>query len=222
MRSVIVAALFLACAASGMRTIGHAQVKSATAAPSFCNGINCPKFQTLKTCSGFEIRKYPREQWVGSNWYGPGYTAFDKSGGEGFQKGFSYISGANVGNKKIDMTCPVLTKVEAGAGPNCNTSLTVAFFIPFKYQGTAPAPTNPNTFLFEQEELTVAVASFGGYTNDFKTEVAPKLKELGTSLMAANITFSQKDFWVADYDSPFRIFDRHNEVWFAVPADSQC
>lgn len=50
------------------------------------------------------------------------------------QKLFGYISGGNAANAKIDMTAPVLTKVEPGQGPTCESTFTVSFYNPYKYQ----------------------------------------------------------------------------------------
>ena len=102
-------------------------------APKFCNGLNCPEFTTLQQCNGFEIRKYKDAQWVGSEYTYPGPSDWSKFTSEGFNKGFKYISGANVASEKIDMTCPVLTKIVPGAGPNCNTTFTESFYVPYKY-----------------------------------------------------------------------------------------
>jgi hypothetical protein len=50
------------------------------------------------------------------------------------QKLFNYISGANSANAKIEMTAPVLTKIEPGQGPACNSAFTMSFYQPWKYQ----------------------------------------------------------------------------------------
>jgi hypothetical protein len=51
-----------------------------------------------------------------------------------FMKLFDYISGGNSGKTKIPMTGPVLTKIEPGQGPNCESTFTMSFYNPYTYQ----------------------------------------------------------------------------------------
>lgn len=51
-----------------------------------------------------------------------------------FMKLFDYISGANSAKAKIPMTAPVLTKIEPGQGPNCESTFTMSFYNPYNYQ----------------------------------------------------------------------------------------
>jgi len=50
------------------------------------------------------------------------------------QKLFNYISGGNSAKEKIEMTALVLTKIEPGKGPTCNSTFTMSFYQPWKYQ----------------------------------------------------------------------------------------
>jgi len=188
--------------------------------PAFCNGIDCPQFTTICSNSKFEIRNYPVAEWVSISFEGPGTSDFDSATQHGFDALFDYITGANAAGAKIDMTAPVKTRVIPGRGPNCNTTFTVSFFVPFKYQGKAPAPTNPLVSLTQSTtNLTVAVGSFGGYVLGWQETIAPQLLALGLSLTAAGIEFNQTVEWTAGYNDPFTIFNRHNEVWYPVVGD---
>lgn len=51
-----------------------------------------------------------------------------------FMKLFDYISGGNSAKAKIPMTAPVLTKIEPGQGPNCESTFTMSFYNPYNYQ----------------------------------------------------------------------------------------
>ena len=50
------------------------------------------------------------------------------------QRLFDYIGGKNEPNVKLNMTAPVVTKVEHGDGPFCKSNFTVSFFVPFADQ----------------------------------------------------------------------------------------
>lgn len=51
-----------------------------------------------------------------------------------FMKLFEYISGGNSRQAKIPMTAPVLTKIEPGQGPNCESTFTMSFYNPYAFQ----------------------------------------------------------------------------------------
>jgi hypothetical protein len=51
-----------------------------------------------------------------------------------FMKLFDYISGGNSAKTKIPMTAPVVTKIEPGQGPNCESTFTMSFYNPYSYQ----------------------------------------------------------------------------------------
>jgi hypothetical protein len=160
---------------------------------------------------------------VSIDYQGPGTSDFEHAEHDAFQHLFDYITGANAAGAKIDMTAPVNDRIVPGAGPNCNTTFTISFFIPFKYQGTAPKPTNPRVYIREQKNVTVAVRSFGGFVVDWSLSIVPELLELGLALSEAGIPFKQTEEWVAQYNDPFTIFNRHNEVWYEVDANtSKC
>lgn len=56
------------------------------------------------------------------------------------QRLFDYIGGQNEPGVKINMTAPVVTKVEHGDGPFCKSNFTVSFFVPFAEQVTGASP----------------------------------------------------------------------------------
>ncbi len=131
---------------------------------------------------------------------------------------FRYISGTNAQQQKIEMTAPVLTKVVPGQGPTCNSSFTTMFYNPYKYQkpgSDAPSPREAGVSLVMLPRMDVYVLSFSGYASgpDYRSHAA----KLINRLTAAGVAFNASGPWfVAGYDSPYTLTNRHNEVW--IPA----
>ncbi len=58
---------------------------------------------------------------------------------------------------KIPMTAPVVTEIEHGAGPDCESNFTMHFFIPFNLQSNPPAPVEAGVFIRNVPANTVIV-----------------------------------------------------------------
>jgi len=184
-------------------------------APWFCHDLNCPQF-TQTTNGGLEIRAYGDNLWSSTIVNG---TSLDDAMTTGFNRLFDYISGANEAKQKIDMTAPVLVKTTPGAGPNCASSFKVSFFVPFALQtppATPPKPTSSDVFIESIPAMTVAVAEFSGFAQQ-KTIIAKAAEE--EALVNNSTVVVKADgeaWWYAGYDPPFRLTNRHNEVFIPV------
>ncbi len=55
------------------------------------------------------------------------------------------------------MTAPVSCQIEPGAGPACESSFTVSFYIPEEHQADPPKPTDLDVFIENRKEVTVFV-----------------------------------------------------------------
>lgn len=109
------------------------------------------------------------------------------------------------------MTAPVSTKVEPGAGPNCESTFTVSFYIPPGHQENPPKPTNPDVFIENRPEMTVFVQKFGGFAND---ESWIENARILTEKLEGKQKFETGYWYTAGYNSPFQLVGRTNEVWF--------
>ena len=182
-------------------------------APWFCHGIDCPVFRPLndknETSKLWEERFYPAAEWTETYVSG---VDLDKAEGMGFQRLFQYISGANDKQQKVAMTAPVLNYITPGEGPFCEDHFNISFFVPFDLQGKVPKPTSPDVYSVQRPPMHVYVTSFGGYADADKLQSAAA--DLAGNLAMHDISFDQEHFYFAGYDSPFRVLDRHNEVWF--------
>ena len=181
-------------------------------AQSFCHHLNCPPFTVTETDGSDELRKYPLTWWVSTN-----VSSFDfnEATSTGFNRLFDYISGANSKSANIPMTTPVTTQVFPGAGPFCASTFVVSFFLPNQFQadGSAPLPTDPTVYISSIPARTLAVESFKGYANWdlIKTQAT----DLISWMSSQSLPFSPI-LTVAQYNSPFDIIDRHNEVWYEI------
>lgn len=183
-------------------------------APWFCHDLNCPMYKVVSKTSKYEIRQYEPAGWVST--LVPGID-LDKAEETGFGRLFDYISGSNKEKKKVPMTCPVTNFIQPGQGPNCENNFTISFYLPYTYQGTgtpAPIPSAADVEITHTPKLTVATIAYGGWSDDAK--VIEYAGELGNALVADKVKFDNSTYFTAGYDSPFRIFERHNEVWFKL------
>jgi hypothetical protein len=205
-----------------MRTLAFACILAAVAAaaavsapppePDFCRGLDCPTFTTVTKGSGFDIREYPEAKWTSITVQE--VSSLQTAIGTGFQAIFQYISGANSASEKIEMTAPVRVEVLAPQGPYCKANVTTSFFLPWSFQNSSNIPKANNTEVFTEDikEIKVAVLVFPGRpkTDD---DITDQVAKLGALLDTAQVAYNKDVFVYAGYDSPFRVFDRHNEVW---------
>ncbi|XP_075453938.1 heme-binding protein 2 isoform X1 [Ascaphus truei] len=120
---------------------------------------------------------------------------------------------------KIEMTAPVTTYVTPGAGPSCESTITVSFFVPPEQQADPPKPSENNICIEERAQTTVYVRSFGGFTNAAKNQ--EQLLQLSESLKRDGKLFDENVYYTAGYDSPFKLFNRHNEILRMTTLENQ-
>lgn len=171
-------------------------------------GLQNPEYFVLTRHEKYEERQYKPAKWVATTVRNVSHKA---AVNEGFMRLFNYISGDNDTKTKIDMTAPVTTWLEPGAGPNCESTFTIAFFIPSEHQASPPKPANPLVFIEDRSQFTAYVLQFGGFGTD---EIwVQKAVELGNSI-GDHSKFNDAQYYTAGYDPPFKPFNRTNEVWF--------
>ncbi len=114
------------------------------------------------------------------------------------------------------MTAPVTVDVAPGQGPTCGSNFTVSFFVSNDMDAAPPAPSSPDVFLRAAGAADVYVRAFGGWAQ--QARVVKQAAALQSELRAAGVAVPvQGGFTTAGYDSPFRVADRHNEIWVAAP-----
>ena len=109
-----------------------------------------------------------------------------------------------------------------GAGPLESQGYYVSLYLPVKFQATPPLPLPElNIMPHEFSSHCVAVREFSGFAKDDR--IVKEAEKLATSLSRspwADSTSSkgQSSYSIAQYNSPFRIVKRRNEVWVDIDA----
>lgn len=209
-------ALPLAVLALAYAVLGRLEPGSTTLhvseAPWFCHGIDCPKFTVVNTTDDYEVRYYESGVWVSTDVETYAYAIASTTG---FQRLFKYIDGGNAREEKVPMTAPVRTRIVPAAGPFCKSKFTVSFFVPFDVQKDPPKPSNPDVYINPQPAFTAFVSQFGGFAMD-DWSIGGKARALAKALDEAGVEYEADWFWYAQYDPPFRLTGRHNEVWMVA------
>ncbi|XP_056150912.1 heme-binding protein 2 [Lampris incognitus] len=175
----------------------------------FSTGLQNPKFTPGEgKGQDYEVRTYHTTKWVSTTLSG---LQLDTALNTGFRRLFNYIQGNNQDKVKVEMTAPVTCMVDPGAGPACETTFTVSFYLPEEHQANPPLPSGSDVFMENRKEFTVYVRTYGGFSNEqMKREELLKLVE---SLQRDGAAFKDKPYYTAGYDSPFKLTNRRNEVW---------
>ncbi|XP_048700362.1 heme-binding protein 2 isoform X1 [Caretta caretta] len=153
--------------------------------------LELPKWTAVPSqASDYEVRQYEPAKWVATSIKSMDY---DSAVSTGFMKLFDYIQGKNEKGMKIEMTAPVTCHVEPGAGPFCESTITVSFYIPSDHQADPPKPSESDSFIENRPETTVFVRSFGGYSSATKNQ--EELLTLAENLKRDGKVFDEKVPW---------------------------
>ncbi|KAL0967811.1 hypothetical protein UPYG_G00257410 [Umbra pygmaea] len=175
-----------------LKTIGQA---------IFSTGLQNPKFATNeeKKATDYEVRTYETTNWISTTLTGMSQDAAQSAG---FRRLFAYIQGNNHKKEKVEMTAPVTLLVDPGAGPACETTFTVSFYIPDKLQADPPQPSEPEVFLENRKEFTAFVRTYGGFSNEQKSR--EELLKLLESLQRDGMHYKDTPYyWWSGFSLPY-------------------
>lgn len=197
-------------------------VSSTCTSSSSKKTYDCPRFYEMKiNASDYTLRCYSKPyKWVSTTVEG---KASKEASTAAFWKLFSYIQGSNEEEMKITMTVPVTNSMQlADPGSNtfCKRNFTMSFFIPFKHQEDAPAPTDDDVHLSVVQPFCAYVKVYGGYSNIrmVKNNYEALVKSLKRDHLDGD--FSTDTFYTAGYNSPMEFSNRHNEIWIVSKTHS--
>jgi len=166
---------------------------------SFSQSYESHKYETLFSEDNFEVRNY--EPVLKAKTYS------GKGSNDNFGKLFRYISGYNEKNQKISMTTPVYMRQE-------NEKSMMEFVLPSKFNlENVSQPLSNQVQIYEDRGGLYASVRYSGYSNNAKRTkhrklLIQKLKELDINPLG--------DFLYLSYDSPYKFYNRRNEVVVAI------
>jgi len=150
-------------------------------------------YEVVKKFDDVEIRFYPEAAKI--------KIKSEYSRNNNFRKLFQYIAGENSRSEKIAMTTPVYMSEDKQM---------MEFVLPKEYNsGSFPTPNSQEVEAYISSPSYFAVISYGGFSNN-KKEMLYKEK-LRETLRLNNIN-SIKPTQILYYDSPYKFFNRKNEV----------
>ena len=138
-----------------------------------------------------------------------------EAGQKAFWRLFRYIQGNNEENVRIKMTVPVTMQMQPDetSGSFCKDNYTMSFFIPFKHQKDAPAPSAGDVHLTDTEPFCAYVKVYGGYSNDNRVERCYEALVAALKRDGFGDDFRTDVIYSAGYDSSMKFWNRHNEIW---------
>ena len=169
----------------------------------YLENVETQEYFVQEKFEDIEIRTYEKSIVAKTATFGD----YDKASGGGFGKLAGYIFGGNAEEQKIAMTAPVWMTMETD-DPE------MQFVMPSKYEiSDLPQPIDPSVSIDTFTGGQFAAIRFGGYTNTEKNEKYRNM--LLEWLDDHNYRHSGETFY-AGYNSPFKLFNRRNEILIAL------
>jgi hypothetical protein len=203
-------------------------------ASNSAQAIEQPTYTVVQSNDVYEIRKY--EPYIVAEVVVPGPAS--EAGGQAFSLLGGYIFGKNKGERKLEMTAPVVqtpagsstpsaaasTKIEmtapvvqtpVGNAANGANGFLVQFMMPSAYTlATLPEPLDPKVKLRQVEGKTVAAIRYSGTWS--QSNYDEHLNILKDALAKAGVK-TQGEPLYSRYNAPFTPwFLRKNEIWFNI------
>lgn len=183
--------------------------------PDFCQSYECPRFKTVsKLSDNVEIREYEESKWVAVDMVGKTYKEIIK---DSWWKLYNYLDGANTKQEKLELTVPTVEKLNSTIVFTDDEPVgTMYFYLGYKFQKEldAPKPTEEKLRFEKYQKARFAVISYGGYSK--QRDKIEHLKKLGSLLKEKKMSYVKEFFFFAGYDSPYKFWKRHNEIWILL------
>ncbi|MEQ2196660.1 hypothetical protein XENOCAPTIV_007766, partial [Xenoophorus captivus] len=143
----------------------------------------------------------------------------------------AYFMGVGV---TMEMTAPVLVKVPEETKLWEPAVYMLSFLLPAANQDKPPAPTNDKVLLLadiflvlaaqlyftEMPEIDMYVRSYGGWMLSVNSRLYSHL--LTKELERVHASYNHSFHYGVGYDSPLKLLNRHNEVWYVAEGEPVC
>ncbi|KAM6972043.1 uncharacterized protein soul5l [Aplochiton taeniatus] len=185
---------------------------------SFCTeSKECLEYELVCKTDEYEVRHYSPTRWVSTD-----AEAYFMGVGAAmaFRRLFQYLTGANEGGVQMEMTAPVLVKIPEETRMWEPAIYTLNFLLPAAYQDSPPTPTNEKLYFTDMPDMDVYVRSYGGWMLSVTSRLHAHLltKELGR----VRADYNHSYHYGVGYDSPLKLLNRHNEVWYVSEGPAVC
>ncbi len=163
------------------------------------NKTETQSYETLLSEGNFEVRYYPPAVMASVDMEG----SYDSMKNRGFRTLAGYIFGDNRRDMKISMTSPVRFLEQ-------QEKVRMSFVMPPSMDmGDLPQPRDSRIELHRSVPVYVASLRFSGYSDDEKIE---SMKVKLEQILEAKGMEHTGNFEYLGYNSPFKLFNRRNEV----------
>ncbi|XP_047220424.1 uncharacterized protein soul5l [Girardinichthys multiradiatus] len=185
---------------------------------SFCTeSRECLQYELVCKTDEYEVRHISPTRWVSTD-----AEAYFMGVGAAmaFRRLFQYINGANEEGVTMEMTAPVLVKVPEETKLWEPAVYTLSFLLPAANQDKPPAPTNDKLYFTEMPEIDMYVRSYGGWMLSVTSR--HHSHQLTKELERVHASYNQSFHYGVGYDSPLKLLNRHNEVWYVAEGEPVC
>ncbi|KAM3622677.1 uncharacterized protein V6R79_001809 [Siganus canaliculatus] len=185
---------------------------------SFCTeSKECLEYELVCKTDEYEVRHYSPTRWVSTD-----AEAYFMGVGAAmaFRRLFQYITGANDRGIQMEMIAPVLVKIPEETKMWEPAVYTLNFPLPAAYQDNPPAPTNDKLYFTEMPDMNVYVRSYGGWMLSVTSRLTAHL--LTKELERVRASYNHSYHYGVGYDSPLKLLNRHNEVWYVAEGPIIC
>ncbi|XP_062388841.1 heme-binding protein 2-like [Sardina pilchardus] len=188
---------------------------------SFCSESDeCLLYNLTCKGVGYEVRRYEATKWASVEVES---VFMEMAISKAFWKLFRYIMGSNEAGIKIDMAAPVIIKGPDSRSMWQSSGFTINFLLPSTYQlnqAPVPKPIDSAVSIIETPDMQVYVKSYGGWMSFISSRM--QSRALRSAMDAAGASYVRGYHYDVGYNSPMKMTNRHNEVWYAVEGEPVC
>ncbi|XP_036413746.1 pneumococcal serine-rich repeat protein [Colossoma macropomum] len=198
--------------------LAESSVGPSNSSSSYCTeSKECLQFDLVCRTEEYEVRHYSPTRWVATD-----AEAYFMGVGAAmaFRRLYQYITGANEGGVEIEMTAPVLVKVPEETQMWEPAIYTLSFLLPSAFQHNPPTPTSDKLYFTDMPEMNVYVRSYGGWMLSITSRLHAHLLTKELNRVGAN--YNHTHHYAVGYDSPLKLLNRHNEVWYVAEDEPVC